>query len=364
MPYRYLFATMIGDRTIAEVPLRDVSYGWGLNGPTDWTAKLPLSAELIRTVDPQAATTPAAVALWIERDGELAYGGPLWARRYRSASGELDLGGSDWLSYFDHRYLSANRNYGGMTSAAIVEDLVDYLASFTGWPGIDLDLSRAVGTPTADADLRYDASELREVGRILSELSDAGGFDYGLETGWTGNRRAKRLALYYPERGRRFTDTRLVLEHPGSIIAYTEPEDGTDVATDLFVLGAGEGSEAIRARRTREQAHTDGYPRLNRSWSYTDLTSQSEVDRLADTAEATYSRPTVDVDLEVDPDAVPHLGAYTPGDEVEYRIEDLRHPRGFAARQRIASIEVSPPQDDSPERVTLKLSGPRTVLPR
>ncbi len=101
-----------------------------------------------------------------------------------------------------------------------------------------------------------------DVGRVIDDLAHDTPFDMVEHTRWSGNQLAHRLELTYPRRGRRRTDLRYVIGEN-----VTVPRDsvwGEDYASDIQVIGAGEGHKMVRSLQStgargirRVQVHTD-----------------------------------------------------------------------------------------------------------
>lgn len=103
-----------------------------------------------------------------------------------------------------------------------------------------------------------------DLGRVVDDLAGDTPFDMIERTSWdsTGERLVHRLELSYPRRGRRRTDLRFVIGE--NVTVPRESVWGDDYASELQVLGAGEGHKMIRAAQPtgavgirRVRTHTD-----------------------------------------------------------------------------------------------------------
>lgn len=358
--YRFFLADLRSDRTLAEPELRDVRLNFALNGAGSWEAKMPLGSDM--PFNPHDVTTPARTALWAERNGVLLYGGIVWSRRYKKSQRSFELSGSDFYSYLSHRFLSANRDYTGMTPEDIVQDLFDYMGTFeAGSIGMTPNFTSNTTIGTMD-DLFIESAELHKIADLIGNLADEGAFDFAMDVRHAGGRREKILTLSHPDRGRRFGATHLVFDS-SNVIDYEWPEDGTSVVNDVFAIGSGEGEDSVLARSQSEISWQEGYPRLQDDYSYPEVTSQKMIENLADEAIRHYHYPEVNLSVTLNPDRHPQVGSYIVGDEAEFRMKDERFPEGIRVRQRITDIQVTPPQDDKGETVSVSMGGPMERLP-
>jgi hypothetical protein len=173
-----------------------------------------------------------------------------------------------------------------------------------------------------------------------------------------GGQRVRRLRLGSPRITTGSTD--LVLDMPGSILAYSFPRDATRGGTTAVARGAStntDSSEESRPTVSVEAVADDliaaGWPRVDLTADYSDITDQDTLDRLAASqladAEGAVVIPEITIRLD---DLVP---PQLLGRTVRLRITDVWYADGFDSRFRIIGIKVTPPQRGVPDTADLYL---------
>jgi hypothetical protein len=149
-----------------------------------------------------------------------------------------------------------------------------------------------------------------------------------------------------------------VFEFPaGNVVEYSYPEDGTVAANLIYVVGAGsnEGKQILTATDTVRLGQ--GWPLLEDSANFADITDVTLLSKLASGQVAAVSYPPTTMKLVAPPFESPQLGTYKIGDDVRIRILDDRFPNGLDAIYRIVSLNLTA-GENGPERVTLTLTLP------
>lgn len=178
-----------------------------------------------------------------------------------------------------------------------------------------------------------------DMGQIVDGLAAATPFDYRVVHEWDGEIIRHRLQLGYPTIGSRRRD----LSFDVGINIFTQPPisyDGGAYASQVVVLGAGEGRAMVRGEAVRQTG------RLHRTVvvDEKDLTRKAEADKAAARELAVrLGEPDIDTFTVVDhPNAL--LGSFSPGDEIMVRTR----PGWGNARNlwvRILSVSISPETD-------------------
>jgi hypothetical protein len=126
-------------------------------------------------------------------------------------------------------------------------------------------------------------------------------------------------------------------------------------ANTIYALGAGSNEGKLRADAADATSLLDGFPLLDFTISYSDITDQTVLDELATAQVLALAEPPPIVKVIV-PAFVQHVfGTYDIGDDARLIIQDERFPEGFDTVYRIVGINVEP-GEDGPERVTLTLT--------
>lgn len=188
--YRFLTQhALTGVWLHTALPLTKVEFGPDLDGPGELTGTL---APRFVTSDP-AYTEPGTVLIYVERSGELRWGGLIW--RCEADGPEYRIEASSWHSYLTKRHdldgeLGARGPYTNTDPCKIIRDVWDYAQSVP-----DGDLGVVVDTITSTAKVGTPAEpwhsywwETPVLAQHIDDLvSEADGPEYTCETSWAAN---------------------------------------------------------------------------------------------------------------------------------------------------------------------------------
>lgn len=178
----------------------------------------------------------------------------------------------------------------GWDQLGIARDLI--LRGLSQWgPGagrgrVECDVPLA--TSGVIRDRFYPLEDGNSVLQRVDELSDViGGFDWWIETNWTtggdGFKYARRTVRWgYPSAGQ-FRDLVLDWDPSGNIADLSMEEDGSRLATDAFVYGAGESISKVIGKASSNLLTDLGYPRLAVTRAATSISDQGTADGHAGT---------------------------------------------------------------------------------
>ncbi|WP_407553059.1 hypothetical protein QOM21_23840 [Streptomyces sp. Pv4-95] len=376
--YTYLFCDLRTDAVLAELPLRDVKYGTELNGIGALSAVVPYNDDTI-PLDPDTATRPSRTALYVDRDGVIVWAGIVWTRV--RANGGKAIQCAEFLSYYQQRTVKTTlaTDTSLITNPEFVPDgqrlypdqrylvwsLLRY-ANVQPYGDIGVSISNIATEPGTGINrvatyFGYERPKIYDSIAALAAADD--GFDFGIEVYWTqpanndAPERVKRARVWYPRRGRQTAAASgLVFSNGGpepSIIDYDWPENGTDLATEVTGLGAGNGEAKLSSTQQATALLAAGYPLLEAVTTYGDVLDQSRLDATVRADVAARSQADVQPEFEVMADADPSFGSYTVGDVALFVIEpDEQTPAGRRGELRILSIETTAASGS--ERITLK----------
>lgn len=354
--YTFIAADLRTNSILNEYPLEQVTFETRLNSVGNLSAKLRLGDSRVMALDPIGTLQETRTAIYVDRDGQLVWGGPLVTTSYDSDSKLLDLGCNTFEWYLKRRKIAENRSYTNQDQLAVVQDLINYLKSKTGG-----DIGITVGTETSGSlvTLSFAGSEKRLVYQEIANLSaTTTGFDWSIDVAYDSNGVMQRyLRLGYPRRGRAANATGLMFEAPGNIMGYTWPRDGSAVANTYFGIGAGKGDTMLQSQAAAPSQIDAGYPLLEDDVTDKTIYAQGVLDAYTAGSLIAHQAPVQAVTVRVRADADPVLGSYTQGDEARFRITDECFPTTVDTFQRIIGIKVAVPSQGVPEQVTLTL-GP------
>lgn len=149
-----------------------------------------------------------------------------------------------------------------------------------------------------------------DLGKVFNDLASSTPFAYMERSTWDGDDLKHRLQLGYPSIGDRKQDLRFEI---GVNVTATPSVDETGYASEILLLGAGDGSARIKADRL-----TTPTDRLRRVHVATDksLKSKTAANAAARPILASFNPTQTIESLEViDHDSAPY-GSYEPGDVI------------------------------------------------
>lgn len=358
--YRYLFADLLSNEIIAELPLTGVSFNQQLNTAGTLQAHLLLSGINAFGFNVDASTQPGRNALYVDRNGTLVWGGVIWNRSYNSNDQTLQISAREFESYFERRRISTTQVYTNTDQLVIARSLINAAQAVPSG-----DIGVQVGSETSGVliDRTYYNYELKTVYGAIQDLSKAdNGFDFNIKVEYDPItfEPTKTLVLGYPRTGN--IDTGVgdiqtpVFEFPaGNVVAYEYPEDGSIVANKVFALGAGSNEGKLISIATDASKIAAGWAVLEDQANYSDVVDQTLLDQLASGQVLALSEPPPVIKLVVPAFQVPEFGTYDIGDDARLRILDERFPTGLDQVYRIVGLNVQP-GEDGPERVTITLT--------
>ena len=221
--YRYLFADLLTNVIIAELPLTGVSFGAQLNQAGTFQGHILLSGIDTVGFNIANATIPAKCAVYVDRDGVLVWGGVIWNRSYQSSSQTLSLSAREFESYFERRRITSDQVFTTVDQLTIAQNLIS-LAQGVTYGNIGV----TVGVETSGVLLSrtYYNYEKKTYYSALQDLSRAeNGFDFNIDVAYDGSGTpTKTLSLGYPSIGTTYSATdpkAFLFEFPaGNVVEY------------------------------------------------------------------------------------------------------------------------------------------------
>jgi hypothetical protein len=360
--YTYLIADLRTGLVVDELPLSGVTFDKKLNDGGTLRGSLPVADPVVRDREPRLLTEPGRSAVYVDRDGELVWGGIIWTSRYSALTGVLELGAADFLSYFEHRYvlnaanLDQTVDFPGVDQVEIARTAITMAQAH---PGGNLGISLQGATSSGiTRTLSYSANDLKPVADLLRDLANAErGFDFSFDVRYDENARPQRfLRIGYPRIGQ--PGAPHVWEYGANMVDFTWPVDASSMATRVFAQGTADDGASVVRRAEDTAAYAAGWPLLENSASQLDTRDTGLLDEHARGELAATRRPVALPELVVRADLDPILGRYSVGDSARIVVDDPFFARDqLDATLRIVAFEVNPGDDAGQEEVKL------TVMP-
>lgn len=358
--YRYLFADLLTNEIIAELPLTGVSFTQQLNQAGTFTGRILLSGINSYKFNVEPSTQPARNALYVDRNGILVWGGIIWNREYSSADQTLTVTAREFESYFERRLITNTTAFTNSDQLLIARTLINNAQAVASG-----DIGVQVGSETSGVliDRVYYNYELKNVWQAIKDLSNQDdGFDFNIKVEYDNitNEPIKTLVLGYPRTGNIDTgvgdiSTPVFIFPAGNIVEYQYPEDGSIIGNSLYVIGAGSNEGKLQAYAEDTAKLVGGWPLLENSANYSDITDQVVLDELATAQVLALSEPPPLINIVVPAYENPIFGTYSIGDDARLIINDPRFPEGLDEVYRIVGFNVQP-GENGPERVTITLT--------
>lgn len=355
--YRYLFADLLTNEVIAELPLTGVAFTQQLNQAGTLQGHLLLGGIDTAAFNVDNSTTPARNAIYVDRNGTLVWGGIIWGREYDSESQTLSISAREFESYLERRRINSVLNFANTDQLTIAQSLV---ANMQSAPYGNIDIQIGVETSGILLDRTYYQYELKTYYNALQDLSRAeDGFDFNILAEYDGSGApSKRLVLGYPRIGDTYSSTNpdsIMFEMPANIVSYNYPEDGSIAANKVYALGAGSNEGKLISIQQDSTKFSNGWALLEEQANYSDVTDQTYLDQLALGQVNAVSYPPTVIKIVVPAFVAPEFGTYKIGDDARLKIQDVRFPNGLDEIYRIVGLSVQP-GESAPERVTLTLT--------
>ena len=356
--YRYLFADVLTNQVLTELPLTSVNFTQQLNTAGTFTGKLLLSGVDAAGLNVANSTIPGRTAIYVDRDGVLVWGGVLWTRDWTAKDQMLAFTAREFESYFERRRITADTVFYGVDQLAAVQTIVNNAQAVTnGNVGI------TVGTETSGVLINrtFYGYEYKTVFSAIQELSKTStGFDFNITVAYDSNGLPSRtLHLGYPRWGRTYLATSqnaLVFDMPGNVIDYEWTEDGITAANTVYALGAGSNPGKLTATSVDSTKISSGWPILEDQINYSDVIDSTLLTTLSAGQVGAVSYPPQTIKLLVSPSLDPVFGSYEVGDSARIRIKDDRFPAGLDAVYRIISFNMQAGENNQAEEVTITLT--------
>lgn len=268
MSWRYFATTLHGDgreTLLADnLPLTGVQLTHTLSGVNVIDASLPVEIAHLKDSDGNPVFRQWHTAIYAEKDGYIRAGGII--TRMSIEEGRLALSADGFVAYLHGLPYEGDESYIQADPMNIARHLWEHAQSFDGGNlGVVLDHNvspvrigteeREVEFETGDGEnVQFESGPYRlnywttfDLGREFDALADETPFDYREHHEWVGDTIRHRIELGYPRLGEMREDLRFVygenVTAPLSI-----GFEGDDYASEVIVLGAGEGRRIVRQR--------------------------------------------------------------------------------------------------------------------
>lgn len=280
---------------------------------------------------------PGRTAIHVLRDGSPQWSGIIWTRRITKDG--LTFGAEGWHSGLRKRTINWDLDY-DQDQLAIFRDLIDRTQSQSNG---DFGIELGAETSGVDRVRTYRSHERKFIGEALEQLAAVeNGFDFEIVPYLNGREVRRKLALYYPRKGRRRNDLRFT--HGSNIVILEEETDGKALANTIHAVGAGEGDTMLRTTVAAPESLTT-FPLYEDVLTHKSVKEEPTLvanaqDLLAGTR---YPVDVVSATVETTP------GTFSTGDEIRVSADD--GPREIDQWFRVVGLGVDV-SDEGDEKIT------------
>lgn len=353
-------------QVLSSLPLVNISATRALDhGDFSASLKMPTvapdgpqrDADLEKCRNLIAATTPDVMTVIVLRDGNVM--GEWWITGRDRNQSPIALTGKEIGSWF---YRAAVDGFTTLTNQDQLTVAVALANNALAKPFAPPILVEDPGLSGLLIDKAEHPTGSAYIGDILDDYGNAiDGFDWWVDTDWDNSvalPTVKRtLRFGWPRRGRQLQGRiHVPARHAGqSGVRFGTTEDGSRVATTVYVTGTGEGDTQLVSRGQNNDLY-DAYPSLDRIDNRSDFDSQALMDATSAAIAAATRSPDVPSSVRVRADGDFPLGLYSPGDSVPLKMDPWQnYPDGYDGIVRISSYTIAPPSAGATEIVDVQL---------
>lgn len=369
MSWRYFATRLNGDGTenliATDLPLNVDSFTHTLSGPNAMSARIDFEVAYLKDEEGRPILKRWETAIYAEKDDVIRWGGIL--TDVEEDGQRLALTVQGFVAYaYGQPYLD-ERQWIQADPLVIARHIWEHLQSFDGGNlAVVLDETTSpvrVGTETEDVEFEtgegnqvsFEAGPYKlnffsthDLGGEFDSLAEATPFDYAEVHEWQGETIRHRIRLGYPALGQRREDLRFVVGEN----VHTDPvveQDGDEYASEVVVLGSGEGRKMVRA--SAEVNERDG---LRRVKVITDKSAASKPRAKAIAKaelQARIGAENVSTITVLDHPSAP-LGSFSVGDEIRIQGSGKGWNGDLYLWVRILEITTQPGAESASLRVT------------
>lgn len=355
--YRIKFADLLTDVVRDEFPVTGVGLETRISAAGQMQGAIPIArGDYAMGRRLNAIKSSGASAVYVTRNGAPWWDGVVWTMdpsKDERGNPARSLNCGTIESYLDRvKLLTDLPAMPGTDQLAIARSFIDHMQT----------------DPYADLNITYDPAQISGIIRdrqlyqaasrptYLQMLTDSASLDQGFEflintiTDPTTSARTRRLRLGYPTINS--TVVHDLYEPGGAILSYTFNQDGSRGGTYLVA----QGNACSSTVHIDTAALAAGYPRLDATTSYSDVTDTAVLETHAAADLVRAKVPVLVPQVRIRPDGAPDITPACLGDTIRLHLKDENFPDGAVLSYRLVGMTVNPPERGVPETADLVLN--------
>lgn len=348
--YEYVAQDILTEDVICTLPCEGVRFDQTLNSVGNFQTAIHMDNDLISNTLLLEGTVPGRTAVVAYRNGQVVWGGPIWARWYNSQGKVLQFTAQTYESYLYRRRNEHTVSYTDKQSL-IISDLW-LKAQDTSLTGYNADVR--VQIPVWDfpddvvRNININVDDNKFYGEYVDRIMEFDNApDYYVEVYDDDGIPRKRLVLGYPLLGREPFSSQLTLDYPGNILNYYYTESASKGGNAAWAVGdIAEDSDDGPAPSEVATMNPGPWPLLETIVNYQGVTVTATLQSKAAQQLRDYGMPTETWQFFIRPDEMPEFGTYSLGDYGHVQIDGDIDPRfagvGYEGDVRVVGWDVSP----------------------
>jgi hypothetical protein len=354
--YRYIFGSLRTEQIIAEIPLFGTYMDLELNvgGRLDGSFQLDMTG-----IDDQIlldATIPGRCFVVCERNGIPIWGGFVWSRTYQSQSKSVQLFAQSFEVFPTHQLMRSQFDRTNIEQLQIFKDLWNDMQAVSG-RNMGVNIPSAVPPTVVTKTVSVAPTDFHYYNEIMAGLTNADdGFDWTIDISKIGDRYVKTLRYGYPELGS-VDPSLLTFEYPGNVLNFYATESMSTSGTNVFSLGAGEGTSMIYTEVINQDLIDSGWPRWDITAAYKHIDKQAIINSFGKQEAEIRRPPMLLLKPTLKANLLPEFGSFGLGDACNLVVKDPRFPTGLTFSSRIIKWTLQPQSSTNSDEFSLVFDG-------
>jgi len=347
---RYVFGDALTGRVIEEIALQGVNVSEGIDGG-EFQGSFGFNQTGKNNDELIGATLPGKSFVVVERNDQPIWGGLVWSRSYQSQAEVVQVYAKTYDQYPVKRVIDFDISITSTDPRNIMRTLYDTMQ--TDPYSLRVDVPAAFTTLTT-MDLEVFGSELKTFRTVIDQVA-ANNFEWRIAWGRIGGAYVKTLVIGQPTIGQILSDNSITFEYPGNILNFYRNDTIAQSGTNIFGVGAGEGTSMPIIESVHVDLQENNWPRLDTQISRKDIEDVALLTQVTQEQAAVLKAPSTIYTVQMKADRDPEFTDWSLGDACRLVLNSgigvVRQPA------RILRWEYTPPQSDSVEEVSLTFEG-------